>query len=109
MILNFNTMPTLTWKNFKGGEKEVDVRMYKDQNNRINFMKLVPGASIGYHLHDDSSEIIYVLSGKATAVYDEVEEIIEAGMCCYCPKGHSHGIMNKEDEDLVFFSVVCQQ
>ena len=109
MLMNFNTMPTLTWNHFKGGEKHVDVRMYKDQYNRINFMKLEPGASIGYHIHDDSSEIIYVLSGTATAVYDEVVEIVEAGMCEYCPKGHSHGIINKGDEDLVFFSVVAGQ
>ena len=30
-------------------------------------------------------------------------------MCHYCPKGHSHGLFNDGDEDLVFFAVVPAQ
>lgn len=108
MILDFNKMPTLTWANFRGGEKDTAVRMYKDTDNRIMFMKLEPGASIGYHRHDDCSEIMYILQGVASAVYDGVEEELQAGMCGYCPKEHSHGVANKGEEDLVFFSVVSE-
>lgn len=108
MILDFNKMPTLTWANFRGGEKDTVVRMYKDTDNRIMFMKLEPGASIGYHRHEDCSEIMYILQGVASAVYDGVEEELQAGMCGYCPKGHSHGMANKGEEDLVFFSVVSE-
>lgn len=108
MILDFNRMPTQTRKNFRGGDLDTIVRMYQDKDNTIMFMKLEPGASIGYHKHDDGSEIIYILQGVASAVYDEVEEILEPGMCGYCPKGHSHGMANKGEEDLVFFSVVSK-
>ncbi len=109
MLLDFNRMPSQTWSEFKGGAGDTVVRMYKDVSNRIMFMKLEPGSSIDYHRHEDSSEIIYVMQGTATGTYDGVEEIIEPGMCGYCPAGHSHGIENKGDEDLVFFSVVSEK
>lgn len=106
MIIDFNKMATAQWPQFQGGEKEVIVRKYEDTKNRIMVMKLEPGASIGYHLHENGGEVIYVLQGVGVANYDGVEEVLEPGMCGYCPEGHSHGIENRGEEDLVFFSVV---
>ena len=31
------------------------------------------------------------------------------GDCHYCPKGHTHSLINNSDEDLVFFAVVPVQ
>ena len=36
---------------FKGGEKEFNVKMFSDEKNKIMHGRLVPGASIGYHVH----------------------------------------------------------
>ena len=60
-------------------------------------------------LHDTNSEIIYFLSGKGTVLYDGEKLAVEAGQCHYCPKGHSHSLINDSDEDLVFFAVVPNQ
>ena len=30
-------------------------------------------------------------------------EKLEAGMCHYCPKGHTHSLMNDSDAELEFF------
>lgn len=109
MIIDFNNMESKMLPEFKGGEGVTEARMYLDDLNRIMVMKLKPGASIGYHLHDKGSEIIYVIEGKGTAVYDGEDETVSAGMCQYCPKGHSHGLKNTGDEDLVFFAVVPEQ
>ncbi len=108
MIIDYNKMSDIKWPEFRGGEKDTIVRMYKDRDHKIMVMKLEPGASIGYHEHDTGSEIMYILQGTGTALYDGVEEILEPGMCGYCPKGHSHGIANAGTEDLVFFSVVTE-
>ena len=34
---------------------------------------------------------------------------LQAGDCHYCPKGHTHSLINNSDEDLVFFAVVPVQ
>ena len=83
--------------------------MYVDEQNKILRGVLAPGDSIGYHAHDTSSEIIYIISGKGKTVTDGIEESIAAGECHYCPKGHEHRLINDGDEDLVFFAVVPQQ
>ena len=101
MIINFNEIEETVIPNFKGGEKSIVSHMFVDKNNKIMCGCLEPGASIGLHTHDTSSEIIYILNGE----YESVSE----GLCHYCPKGHSHSLINDSKSDLVFFAVVPEQ
>ena len=75
-------------------------------NNKIMKGRLVPGSSIGTHMHETNSEIIYVLSGVGTMEYEDTKEKLYPGDCHYCPPGHSHSLKNNGDEDLVFYAVV---
>ncbi len=109
MILDFSKMDLTVLKNFKGGEKEYAAHMFLDEHNRIMHGTLIPGASIGMHTHEDSSEIIYILQGNGIAYYDGGEEKVSPGVCHYCPKGHTHSLVNTGSEDLVFFAVVPKQ
>ena len=44
---------------------------------------------------------------RATELPDmEGSEQVREGQCHYCPKGHSHGLINDSGADLVFFAVV---
>ena len=102
--------------NFKGGEKEFVANMFFDGTNRIFKGKLVPGATIGMHTHEDSCEVIFVLEGcgsiveKEPGAENETVSPVKAGDCLYCPKGHSHSLMNTAEEgDLVFYAVVPMQ
>ncbi|MBQ0052165.1 MAG: cupin domain-containing protein [Treponema sp.] len=95
--------------NFKGGEGEVIAKMYADSMNRILYGRLTPGSSIGYHTHDTSSEIVYILEGTAVIKLDDSEEILGPGQIHYCPKGHSHSTVNNGKKDLVVFTVVTEQ
>ena len=108
MILDFNKMPDLVWKNFRGGDKDTTARMYKDTRNQIMFLKLEPGASMGLYNHEHSTEMIYLLQGTATATFDGVEEELLPGMCAYCPEGHSNSVKNTGKEDLIFLSVISR-
>ncbi len=109
MIIDFETIPEETIKNFRGGQSETVARLFSDDNGKIMYGKLKPGASIGLHTHETSSEIIYILQGKGKALYDDGSEEVTAGMCHYCPKGHSHSLINDSDKNLVFFAVVPEQ
>ena len=62
-----------------------------------------------FDIKNEKSENIPFLSGKGTVLYDGEKLAVEAGQCHYCPKGHSHSLINDSDEDLVFFAVVPNQ
>ena len=109
MVIDFNKLETASIPEFKGGIGNTIAQMHVDPMNRIMVGRLEPGCSIGMHTHDTSSEIIYVLSGTATWLYDDTVETGTPGSCHYCPKGHAHSTVNNGTEDLVFFAVVPQQ
>ena len=108
-MLNFNTMAETVLPCFKDGEGDTAAKMYVDDLNRIMQGRLAPGCSIGLHVHDTSSEIIFILSGTGTAILDAQEEILPPGTCHYCPKGHAHTLINRGAEDLIFYAVIPQQ
>lgn len=109
MIINFSDIEETIIPNFRGGEKIVVSHMFVDKNNKIMYGCLEPGASIGLHTHDTSSEIIYILNGTGKVLYDGEYESVSEGLCHYCPKGHSHSLINDSKSDLVFFAVVPEQ
>lgn len=109
MIIDFKVMEETVMPNFKGGEKQMAAKMFADEKNRIMLNRLVPGASVGLHTHEGSSEIVYILEGSAKVLYDGKEMRIEAGQAHYCPEGHEHSLINNTESDLVFFAVVPQQ
>ncbi len=94
---------------FKGGEKEMSAQMFFDGSNRILHGVLAPGASIGEHKHETNSEILFVVKGCGTLHDDGVATAITAGQCAYCPKGHSHMLVNTSDADLEFYAAVPEQ
>ena len=109
MIFDFNNEEATVMPNFKGGEKSICAKMHFDGKNRILHGVLESGATIGVHTHETNSEIIYFLSGRGKVLYDGEYEEVEKGMCHYCPKGHTHSLINDSDSDLVFFAVVPEQ
>lgn len=109
MLIDFSAMEENVIPNFLGGEGVTRARMRVDELGKIMRGALEPGSSIGLHTHDTSSEIIYILAGKGKVLYDGAYEPLSAGSCHYCPKGHSHSLINDSDARLEFFAVVPVQ
>lgn len=109
MIIKFNEMEETVNKNFKGGEKNFNAKMVFDGVNRIMRGRLEPGSSIGAHTHETNCEIIFILEGRGKVLYDGEYEALASGDCHYCPKGHSHSLINDSDADLIFYAVVAEQ
>ena len=109
MILDYSTMETTHIPNFLGGEGTIHAQMRVDELGKILKGVLDPGSSIGYHTHETSSEIIYILSGTGKVKVEGGEEPLKAGDCHYCPKGQAHSLINNSGGDLEFFAVVPQQ
>lgn len=106
MLIDFDSIPETVISHMRGGEKEVRAHMYTDPLCKIMKGTLIPGASIGLHTHETNSEIIYILSGTGKILYDDGCESLGPGSCHYCPKGHSHSLINDSQGDLEFFAVV---
>lgn len=107
--IDFNSMEVDTMSNFKGGDGEIYMKMLVDGKNKFMYCAIPSGSSVGNHTHDTDMEIIYVLQGEASIVFDGVEQVYTKGMAHYCQKGHGHSISNKGAEDLVTFNVVAPQ
>lgn len=109
MKIDFSQIEEAVFPAFKGGEKEMHARMYFDGTNRIMKARLEPGASIGMHTHDAGSEIIFITSGKGCVIFDGQRIALQEGDVHYCPKGHTHSLINDSDATLAFSAVVPQQ
>ena len=109
MIIRFDEMDLTVLPAFKGGEKEYRAKMFFDGSNRIMKGLLIPGASIGMHTHEDSSETIFVIKGQGTLIQDSQNQKVSQGDCLYCPKGHTHSLINDSEADLEFYAVVPMQ
>ena len=114
MIIRFGQMEETILPNFKGGEKEFAAYMFFDGTNRIFRGRLIPGATIGMHTHEDSCEVIFIIAGCGTIVERDETGVetgtpVETGDCLYCPKGGTHSLQNTSEADLVFYAVVPQQ
>jgi mannose-6-phosphate isomerase-like protein (cupin superfamily) len=106
MIIDYNKIEEQEVMNFRGGEGLLITKNFVDGKNKIMMSRLKPGASSGYHIHEQNSEIVYILSGKGHFRYDETEEPFKAGDVHYCPMGHSHAMYNDGEDDLVYFAIV---
>ncbi len=110
MILKKEELELKVFPKFYDGNKEYRANMYIDDNGRIMYGLLIPGASIGMHKHETSSEIIFITKGEGKVIFEQDGktkiEYFKAGEAHYCPKGCLHSLLNETDERLEFFAVV---
>jgi mannose-6-phosphate isomerase-like protein (cupin superfamily) len=62
--------------------------------------RLPPGTSIGEHLHDETEEIYYILSGDGTMDLDGTPREVHAGDAVLTQPMSRHGIRNTGTTDL---------
>ena len=101
MLINFDAMEETVTPGFLGGEGTLRARRWTDELGKIMRGTLDPGSSIGYHTHETSSEIIYILSGTGKVLCDGAYEALGPGSCHYCP--------NDSAAPLEFLAVVPNQ
>ena len=65
-----------------------------------------PGCSIGYHVHENETEVFHIISG--TALYDDNGENVELypGDVTVTPSGEGHSIANNGDIDLEVIALI---
>lgn len=108
MIIDFQNIKPNIVQNMRSGEGEIKLVKYCDDVNTIVRITIKKGCSIGWHIHENDQEVIYVLSGKGICIEDDKQYDLVKGMANYCGKGKNHSIKNMNDEDLELFAVITK-
>jgi mannose-6-phosphate isomerase-like protein (cupin superfamily) len=69
-------------------------------------LRLMPGSSVGYHLHDGEEEIFYILSGEAVVSDAGAMTRVGPGDAVLTGSGAGHSIECKGSEPLVLLAVI---
>ena len=67
---------------------------------------LNPGCSIGYHVHENESELFYVMKGEAVYNDNGTEVPVSAGDVMICPSGSGHAVANNSAETTELCAVI---
>ncbi len=108
-MIHFEDLEPKVLSNFQGGQGEILAKIAADDAHRIIKSTYAPGVSTGYHLHEGSDEIIFILEGTCKVLHEGKEERLHPGDCHYCKIGQSHAVINDGDTDLVMFAVVSNK
>ena len=110
MITLKSEMKTNTVEHLRGGEgcahlKPLLTEMPKNVK-LFNTITLDPGSSIAYHIHENETEIFYLLSGKARVSDDGVIHELTAGDSMATGHGHGHSVESIGEEPLVLLAAI---
>lgn len=67
---------------------------------------LLPGCSIGYHIHTNESETYYIYNGTGEFNDNGSIKEIYAGDVTYTPAGQGHGIKNTGNEPMEIIALI---
>jgi mannose-6-phosphate isomerase-like protein (cupin superfamily) len=77
-----------------------------DQARLFSKITLEPGCGIGYHIHENETEIFYIIKGDALYSDNGSEKYISAGDVTITPDGEGHSITNRSDETLELIALI---
>ena len=99
-------------ENMRGGEDIVSIEelltpseLY-DKGRFFAKLTLVPGASIGHHVHEGEMESFFVISGEAEYMDNDGLEIMRSGDTSLTKSGESHSIKNAGDTPLELIALI---
>ena len=112
MIKKFEDFKTELRENMRGGAGTVVVSSFvtaEELNNKgrlFGKITLKPGCGIGFHVHENDSELFYIIKG--TAIYDDngATTTVSEGMVTLTPAGSGHSIKNESDEDVELIALI---
>ena len=94
----------------RGGRKHVELTKLSAQlpeNMRMfNVLTLIPGASIGYHVHEGEGELFYFAAGSGKVCDDGEWYDVTAGDSMTTLSGHGHAVENTGDTDLILVAAI---
>ena len=96
----------------RGGNGTVEITNFatpEELNNKGRLfanITLRPGCSIGFHMHENESELFYVMKGEVLYNDNGTEYPASAGDVMLCPAGAGHAVANNSAEDAELCAVI---
>ena len=96
----------------RGGNGTVEITNFaspEELNNKGRLfanITLRPGCGIGFHMHENESELFYVMDGEALYNDNGTEYVVHAGDVMICPAGTGHAVANNGDADVELCAVI---
>ena len=110
MITRASEHPLDKRPNMRGGNGTVELRaLVPELPAKVRLfsrIELAPGCSIGYHVHENETELFYFASGSGRASDDGVWFDVSAGDAMSTPSGHGHAVENTGTEPLILLAAV---
>ncbi|MCQ2536262.1 MAG: cupin domain-containing protein [Lachnospiraceae bacterium] len=112
MVKKSNELEKEYIENMHGGDGTIEITYFgksPELNYRGKFFARVlvrPGCSIGFHTHNEDSEVIMVESGTLKYSDNGKEMMLCAGDVTICPSGTGHSMTNAGSDDLVLIATV---
>lgn len=96
----------------RGGKKYVSLTELSTclpGNLRLfSLLTLIPGASIGFHVHENETEMFYFLEGNGRVMDDDKAYDISAGDSLATFSGHGHSVENTGDTNLLILAAIIR-
>lgn len=67
---------------------------------------LLPGSGIGYHVHENESEIYYIINGQGEFNDNGIITKVKAGDVTITPSGAGHALKNVDQEPLEVVALI---
>jgi mannose-6-phosphate isomerase-like protein (cupin superfamily) len=100
-------------KCIRGGKGEVEMHKICESVEELygkgrlfNHMILMPGDTVGEHVHEGDNEIFYFLSGTGEYNDNGTKVTVEPGDTTICSDGELHGLVNTGDVPLEFIALI---
>ena len=99
-------------ENMRGGNGTVELTSFatpaelNDKGRLFANITLKPGCGIGYHVHENDSELFYLMKGEVLYNDNGVEQVLTAGDVMVCPAGTGHSIANNGTETAEVIAVI---
>ena len=112
MITRKNEHPIEVREHMRGGEGNVLMSTLMPtlpaKMRVFSTITLAPGTSIGYHVHENETELFYFVTGSGRVQDDDAFYDVEAGDAMSTSGGHGHGVLNTGKTDLVMVAAIVK-
>ena len=111
MIIKAKDMEKTERVAMRGGEKSVIIQEVVKPEFLVHcrlfsVITLVPGSSIGPHVHSKEVEYYYILEGEGFVTEKDGDKLVKAGDVVITGWDNSHAIRNSGTKDLKFLAVI---
>ena len=96
----------------RGGNGTVEITSFatpeelNDKGRLFANITLKPGCGIGFHMHENESELFYVMKGEVLYNDNGTEVVCSAGDVMVCPAGTGHAIACNTEETAEVCAVI---